>query len=518
MVASSERTKDLARAGLTGLTLMAVVVALATDRGSPAEVGLDLAVGLIFLGGGLTVWRGRVPGHTGSLMVGTALGWFLGGVLHRGPLAHFLVTYPSGALSRRLAPLVAAAYVDGIVESALQLDAATVAVSVLLAFAAVGQTVRAGGGVRRGRLVPSVATLAVALVLGGGMALQLAGLTVGRPHLAAYEVVLIAVCIGLTANLLSRGSQQIVTGLVVQLGDRTGGTLRDRLARALADPSLVLGYAVGDPPTYVDEHGDPIDVVDTDGRRMTRIDDRGERLALLVHDPSVLEDPRLVDAVSAATRIAVENVRLREEIAAQTAALEASQRRLLEAADLERRRIERQLEDRAIARLRHVREALRTWAGRDRERVAQVAVANQQVDAAESDLHALAMGIYPAALTAGGLRVAIGDLAAAADVRVQTTIISQRLSPLLEATTYYVCAESLANVAKHAKASRVEINVDLIGRRLRIAVTDDGDGGADPSGSGLEGLRSRVEALGGGLRVVSPPGRGTRIVAELPID
>jgi len=92
-----------------------------------------------------------------------------------------------------------------------------------------------------------------------------------------------------------------------------------------------------------------------------------------------------------------------------------------------------------------------------------------------------------------------------------------RFPPAVEAAVYFVCAESLTNVAKHAAASQVRLSITQENARLRVVIADDGIGGADPSGSsGLRGLADRVEALGGSLAVDSPPGGGTRVVAELP--
>jgi signal transduction histidine kinase len=96
---------------------------------------------------------------------------------------------------------------------------------------------------------------------------------------------------------------------------------------------------------------------------------------------------------------------------------------------------------------------------------------------------------------------------------------SDRFPAPIEAAAYFICSEALANVAKYGRASRVEVRVVREDRRLTVEVSDDGVGGADPSaGSGLRGLADRVEALGGRLRVESPPGSGTRLLAELPIE
>jgi len=118
-----------------------------------------------------------------------------------------------------------------------------------------------------------------------------------------------------------------------------------------------------------------------------------------------------------------------------------------------------------------------------------------------------------------GLAFALRALAERAAVPVTLEVPDERLPELLEATAYYIAAEALTNVAKHAQASRTTVTVSKDTAAVRLTVTDDGRGGADPSGgSGLLGLRDRAEANGGTLTFVSPPGRGTTIVAALPLS
>src|SRR5207249_82625 len=132
---------------------------------------------------------------------------------------------------------------------------------------------------------------------------------------------------------------------VVDLGrPAEGGTLRAKLARALADPSLVVGYRVGETGGFVDDAGGPVELPQPgSGRRITPLVDRGEQVAVLVHDESVSADRGLVEAVAAAARIAVTNVVLQADARARAAELDASRRRLVAAADAQRGRIQREL-------------------------------------------------------------------------------------------------------------------------------------------------------------------------------
>jgi signal transduction histidine kinase len=332
----------------------------------------------------------------------------------------------------------------------------------------------------------------------------------------------VVVCAAVTADLLAgRWSQGAVTGLVVDLGGLWEPlTLRDKLARALGDNSLAVGYWLDDERGYVDELGLPFALPDPGAHRAVRpIDSEGQRVAVLVHDEAVLDEPALVEAVAGAARIAVTNVRLQAQVRVRAEELAASRRRILEAADAERRRLERELHDGAQQRLtavsRHVASvAQEVGDGGARDLVDDV---ERQLAAARAELHALANGIHPAALTSGGLAGALSELAGRAPVPVALDVTESRFPSAVEVAAYFVCAEALTNVAKYAGASRASVDVRGGDGRLVVAVVDDGVGGADAKrGSGLHGLADRVEALGGRLAVDSPAGGGTRLVAEIP--
>ena len=139
---------------------------------------------------------------------------------------------------------------------------------------------------------------------------------------------------------------------------------------------------------------------------------------------------------------------------------------------------------------------------------------------AVEELQELSRGIHPAILAQGGLAPALRTLARRSAIPVALDLrIGTRLPAPIEVAAYYVMSEALANAAKHAQASRIDISVTPRDGRLMLSIRDDGIGGADRSrGSGLVGLTDRVEALGGSISVESPPGAGTRITAELPLE
>jgi signal transduction histidine kinase len=214
---------------------------------------------------------------------------------------------------------------------------------------------------------------------------------------------------------------------------------------------------------------------------------------------------------------AVENAESRAELA-------ASRARVVAAADQTRRQLERDLHDGAQQRLVSLALRLRaaaTMIDPDLQEVhRELADVGTELDEVLNDLRELSRGIHPAILSEGGLSPALRTLARRSAVPVELQVrMEGRLPERVEVTAYYVVAEALTNVAKHADASVVQVDVDRDDGLVRLAVRDDGVGGADPArGSGLIGIKDRVESTGGTLRVESHPGQGTSLLVELPLD
>jgi PAS domain S-box-containing protein len=204
--------------------------------------------------------------------------------------------------------------------------------------------------------------------------------------------------------------------------------------------------------------------------------------------------------------------------------LQASRARIVQAADAERKRLERNLHDGAQQRLVCVLLALRAGTARlEADPAASKEIlegGTEELAAAMADLRELARGLHPALLTQRGLAPAIRLLADRSPVLVDVgTIPEERFPEPVEAAAYYVVAEALTNVARYSRASKVTVDVGLDGGLAVVDVRDDGVGGADPdTGSGLRGLADRVEALSGRLSVDSPAGVGTRLRAEIPVS
>jgi signal transduction histidine kinase len=267
----------------------------------------------------------------------------------------------------------------------------------------------------------------------------------------------------------------------------------------------------------VDDSGRPVPLPAAgSGRTITRLVDRGEDVAVLVHDESLLADRALVDSVAAAARMALANAALQAEARQKAAELEASRRRIVEAGDAQRRRIQHELQTGAGRRLDRVASLLA--GSRDADSVAIARVEAELVEA-QHELEEFAQGVQPAALTEGGLLPALAQLATRSPVPVDVTGTVGRLPAPVESALFFVCSEALANVAKHAAASRAAIEVGAANGWAFLAVSDDGVGGADlTGGSGLRGLADRVDALGGRLRIASAPAGGTLVRAELPVS
>jgi signal transduction histidine kinase len=488
--------------------------------GRPELIALDAVAGFALLFAGLIAWSRRPGSRAGPIMSATGLAWFLGtlwapaALLHRGPLAQLLISYPSGRRSSRLQRVaVAAAYGY----AAADVVAGSTYAAIIFAFGLVTLLARrcvvATGPERRARLASLTAAAAFGLVLVAGAFVRLAPAGTDHAMLAWYDVTVCLIAVGLAADLLwGRWAQGAVAGLVVDLGESpAGAALRDRLARALGDPTLVLGYWLPGQRRYVDEVGRPVEIPAAGaGRAVTPVEENGRRVAVLVHDLAVLDDPALLSAVGSAARLAVANAHLQAEVATRVAEVEASRRRIIEASDEQRHRLERELREGAERRLARVAELLSDGG----EPLADVRAG---IDAARAELREFARGVHPAMLTERGLLGAVRELAGRSPITVEVAVPGARFPPAVEAAAYFICAESLTNVAKHAEASQVHMSITPEDGQLKVVIADDGVGGADPSrSSGLRGLADRVEALGGWLAVDSPPGGGTRVVAQLP--
>ena len=560
------------------------------DHLGVTEVAYELGVGVLFVVAGLLGWARRPDSAVGRLLTVAGLAWLAARVLVGAGrnslvfttglvlvvlpialLAHLAVAFPSGRVASRFERFIVVSSYVVIVAGVGSLDLSqcrecptnllaveggsglgrllrvTVLVSTLVVvctFSAVLITHwRQGTRAARRVLAPVLPTaLLYAIVSAAGLLAEL-GAPVGLAQRWAWveRVALAAVPVAFLAGLLrSRLARSGVGELVVELGERTrGGQLRSAVARALGDPTVDIAYWSAATDGYLDGEGRPVGApVDDNTRAVTVIERAGERVGALVHDAALRDDAALLGAVCAAAGLAMENERLHAEVLARLGEVRASRARIIEAADAERRRVERNLHDGAQQRLVTLSLALtlaRSRLAREPDAAAAsvpgagTAIAHRGIDAllaeaadelgaALRELRELARGIHPAILVEEGLGAALESLAERSPIPVEVSAPANgRLPPPVEAAAYYVVCESLANAAKYAHASSVRVAVGRSANGLRVEVFDDGVGGAAARrGSGLEGLADRVTALDGRLVVDSRPGEGTRVTAEIP--
>ena len=210
----------------------------------------------------------------------------------------------------------------------------------------------------------------------------------------------------------------------------------------------------------------------------------------------------------------ISNVQARSDLA-------ASRARIVAAADSERRRVVRDLHDGAQQRLVHtiitLTLAQQALQASDEKAPSLVSEALEHARQGNTELRELAHGILPSALTRGGLQAGIYAVLSRLDLPVDLDVPAERFPPEIEASAYFIVAEALTNVVKHAHAEHAEVSAFVKDGTLRVEIRDDGIGGADPDGQGLLGIGDRVTALGGRLDIDSPPGGGTRLAATLPL-
>ena len=557
---------------LTTAIVVGGIVAVSVRGESPWQLVPLFCAGVMFVVAGAVASRRRPDSVSGRLLIATGLAWLLSQALLVVPnalaatlgmvllplslafLAHLALTFPSGFTSRaeRVIALLPYALVAAAVPVLDFGDCADCArnmvgvgtdqglgrwwyaavlvgalVTALCVLAVLVRRWRRGSVAARRVLLPVVpgACLFVAVYIVA--LLSELGLPTGlgsRWALAALLLLAVAPLVFLGGLLRARLARAHVGRLVVELGDVSpGGALQDALARALGDPTLEVAYPVAGHSGYVDGHGRPVELPSDGGQRVvTFIERSGTPVGALIHDTALRDDQDHVDAVCAAAGLALENERLHAEVLARLEEVRASRARIVEAGDVARRRVERNLHDGAQQRLVSLSLAIgmaRSKLGPENADLdGLLKQASAEATAAIKEIRELARGLHPAILSEVGLIAAVESAAERLPVPVEVRATTSGALPTsVEAAIYYVVAESLANVAKYSHASAAQVVIEHHGDRLRVDVTDDGVGGAEVRpGSGLEGLADRLAALDGRLEVHSAPGAGTRVRAELP--
>ncbi len=518
--------------------LLAASVTFQTRQ--PGRTLIDLLAGWSLAGCGAAI-TARQPGRVGPLLMAAGASWFLRDLafapqpvvaaaaratdhLWAAFLAHVLLTYPSGrADTILLRRSVVVGYGMSLVAPWWTTLGSALFALALVAVLLVDRRVRSASA-RRMRLPALVVAIVIACLDGLAFVVMLIP---GGGRLDVEHPTELALALG--ALLLLLGRERIwtdrtsVADLVVELGERRGDDLDAALGSALGDPTLRVGYWSTEIGRYVDASGRPFDTDTANGRRAaTRIDAAGRRVAIVLSDPAPADLPDLVDAVLVAARTIGANARLRADVETRMGDIRGSRRRLLDVGDDERRALEARLRTTTLPvldQLGAVMEDVQAGYGTGPviDRGAHLEQAAEELIRGREDLERLARGLHPGDLEELGLEGSLVQLGRGTSLPVAVHVTgADALGAYLAATVWFVCSEALTNVAKHARATNATVLVEGSRDQMAIAITDDGVGGADPAGSGLRGLRDRVEALGGTLMIDSPRGNGTRLVAVIP--
>jgi signal transduction histidine kinase len=530
----------------------------------------------VYVGAGLVAWYRRPSNRMGALILLAGMALYLGGLINSFvlplaaigtiaatlPLAvtiHLLLAFPSGRLrSRTSAAIVIVGYVTALVlqaplylfapgapgrslsiadSPALRMTGALVqavfGVAVMLATAVViaRRLVEATPPHRR-VLIPLFSYGIVAVLILAGSRNILVGLLGLSPLVSSAVQVAVVGCLpivfvlGILLGGFARTGQ--LEELGTWLGVAGGGerpALTMALAQTLGDPSLEVSFWVPERHAFVDGDGVPVPAIPPGrDRAVVEITFRGRTVAAISYNPALIDEPRSVRSAGRIVAIALERERLTAELRASRRALQQSRERLVDAADRERRRVARNLHDGLQMQLVLLAIEAQQLANADETSVVTADRATslrKGIDDAAAALRALVSAVMPAALVERGLSAATEDLADRMPIptELELGVEDGSCSPVVESTAYFVIAESLTNTIKYAGASAASVRVVRTGDILRVEVHDDGAGGATVSdGSGLRGLADRVDVLGGTMDIVSPPGRGTHIIVEVPCE
>lgn len=571
--AAGTRPFELALMMFAGTALLLIVVILILLTQSTAGPYWAMAgfigVGVVYLIAGLFAWRRRPSNRMGPLIVIGGLVNVLaalanvpiagvaavGQVIATVPLTiivHLLLAFPSGRLrSRPSKVIVAVGYVvclplqlplivfspatapydalviadrpelyalGGLVQSMLGL-AVMVATTVVLI-----RRLRAATPAQRRVLIPLGAygiLAALSLPLGQ---LVLSSVGVDPITIAVIQMVVLAgIPVAFAWCVLRGGFARTAELDELSAWLSSGAPDRPRLAtavgRALGDPSVTVGYPLGD-GALVDAAGHRVPVRPGE-RGFVDIDLEGRKVATISYDAELITQPEHVGQAGRLVAIELDRERLTAELLAGREELQRSRARIVAEADRERRRIASDLHDGLQAQLvvlslvagalaaDEVKSAPQLRSGVDQLR--------RDLDATAADLRRLVHGLMPAILVERGLYAAARALIDALPVSTELSLdgIDDELPEVVETTAYFVLAEALTNAVKHAQAEHIAVRIARTEEHLAVEVSDDGIGGAVRGRGGLRGLSDRVTVLGGRLAVDSPAGAGTRITAEV---
>jgi signal transduction histidine kinase len=544
-----------------------IVLLLADSVAVPGVLVLFPITALIYLAAGVFAWSRRPSNRLGALMIFGALAWIgagllnvtipavaaIGAIVAVVPLAivmHLLLAFPSGRLrSRADRVTIAVIYFATLVLQAPEYlfngpDAANSALMIAdrpdiaetcawvqdsvgwVAAAAtivlLSQRYRAATRAQR-RVLGPLYVYGMFVWLFIPLSARIVPSLLGPVEMAVAQIAVlagipIAFAIGVRRGGFARmGALDELSAWLAMRGGGSAG-LTEALAKALGDPSVRLALWSPQAGGYVDVNGAPTTLAaPQSGEASFDVTLAGRPVGAIVYDGTIIGDTSVVRPAARSVAVALDHQRL-------TVELTASRARIAQAADDERRRIARDLHDGLQGRLVVLGIEAGMLAGDPELPETSRATASElrlALETALQELGELVHGLMPTALLERGLPAAIEDLAdrmpIPTHVEIDVDDDARPLSPAVELNAYYVVAEALANTVKHAQADALDVSLHHRHGRLRVAVGDDGVGGAVAlGGTGIRGMADRVDVLGGSLRIDSPPGGGTRVVAEMP--
>lgn len=475
--------------------------------------GADLVVGLVYVVVGL--WLPPSRRTVGLLCAAVGLVWFAGtlwplaAVWHRAVLVQLLIMMgwqkrpPLASLA-----IAWAGYALVAIGALWSNDALAPWAAIAWTGVALAAVLPAPSGRQRSAALGCL--VALALSVAGGAAIRAASWEHGGlVALIVYDAILLALAVVVWQASRGPGLGSLVDA-VVELGDR-GFEMRDRLAVLLDDPHLAIGYFDEASGSFLDADGRPLETRLRPDRAVRQIHVDGVPTTLLVHRAAGRDSGLLDQAIVTAARIHAENARLARESAAHLAEVSASRRRVAQAAADERLRFGQQLHSLVTARLTGLAPNLPTRRSRD------------LLERATSELERLAAGLTPTVLEgglAGALRLLACDCVLAVDLDIEGLHSDGvPLDDEVAQCAYFVCAEGLANAVRHGGAGSIGLHAGIDGSVVEITMTNplptDASDAAATVGSGLTGLRDRVESLGGTF-CAGPERDVFSLVARLP--
>lgn len=357
--------------------------------------------------------------------------------------------------------------------------------------------------------------------------LGLPGAVSSTLQVALITAVPVAIAYAMLSGGFARTGDVQELGAWLSISGDSREALQSALARSLGDPSVRLAFWSDETGSFVDGEGRAVTVDESGG--VVDVEVSGRRVAVIEYDAVLIDQPALVAAAGRVVAVAIDRARIAAELRASRDELRESRARIVQAGDAERRRLAQDLHDGLQSQLVLLgiqAQALATLPGATGEVAAAATEVRTRIDSAAADLRGLVHAVMPPALTAGGLVDAVEDLLDRMPVTTHLELTAPEdvssTAPHTQSIAYFVIAEGLTNAVKHSQATDIVVRLGARTGHLVLDVIDNGigvdhdDSIVRAEGFGMRSISDRVSAVGGRLDIVSPPGGGTHLTAELP--